>query len=102
MDKETILARLKELKPQYEKEGFIIKGIFGSYARDEADESSDIDIAIELERGYIDDNDVWLYFKTLDAIKRDIWATLGRKSDIFDLNSNSQIVENIKKELVYV
>jgi hypothetical protein len=42
MTKENILQTLKELKPKYEAEGFEILGIFGSYARDEATESSDV------------------------------------------------------------
>lgn len=44
LTKSTILSKLKELKPVFEKEGFIIKALFGSYSRDEADENSDVDI----------------------------------------------------------
>ncbi len=45
--KSEILSKLKELKPQFHKEGFIIKALFGSYSRDEATENSDIDILVE-------------------------------------------------------
>lgn len=45
--KSEILSKLKELKPRFNKEGFIIKALFGSYSRDEADENSDIDILVE-------------------------------------------------------
>ena len=38
MTKNEILQKLKELKPKYEEEGFLILGLFGSYARDEATE----------------------------------------------------------------
>jgi len=47
MDKQTILDSLKELKPKYEKEGFIIQGLFGSYSQDEATPDSDIDILVK-------------------------------------------------------
>ncbi len=47
MKKEEILNKLKEIKPIYNKEGFIIKGLFGSYSRDEATQNSDIDILVE-------------------------------------------------------
>ena len=47
MTKEEILQILKELKPKYEAEGFEILGLFGSYARDEATESSDVDITLQ-------------------------------------------------------
>ena len=47
LSKNEILLTLKELKPHFNKEGFIIKALFGSYSRDEATENSDIDILVE-------------------------------------------------------
>ena len=47
INKINILNYLKDIKPLYEKEGFIIKGLFGSYSRDEATKNSDIDILVE-------------------------------------------------------
>jgi len=47
LKKSEILEKLKEVKKVYSKEGFIIKGLFGSYSRDEADENSDVDILVE-------------------------------------------------------
>ena len=45
--KNEIILKLKELKPLYSKEGFIIQGLFGSYSRDEATPNSDVDILVE-------------------------------------------------------
>lgn len=45
--KDEILSTLKELKPKFNKEGFIIKALFGSYSRNEATQNSDIDILVE-------------------------------------------------------
>ncbi len=47
LDKTNILNYLKEIKPKYEQEGFIIKGLFGSYSQDKATQDSDIDILVE-------------------------------------------------------
>ena len=47
MKTETILDYLSSIKPKYEEEGFLIKALFGSYSREEADENSDIDILVE-------------------------------------------------------
>ena len=47
MNKATILQYLSQAKTHYRQEGLLIKGLFGSYARDEADEKSDIDVLIE-------------------------------------------------------
>ncbi len=49
MYKSEILATLKALKPTYEKEGIILIGLFGSYARDTQTKFSDIDIAYKLD-----------------------------------------------------
>ena len=47
IQKNEIILKLKELKPLYSKEGFIIQGLFGSYSREEATNTSDIDILVE-------------------------------------------------------
>jgi len=47
MKKESILKYLTSVKTKYQKEGFLIKALFGSYSRDEANESSDVDILVE-------------------------------------------------------
>lgn len=52
LNRDTILAHLRRLKPHYEKEGFVIEGLFGSYARNEANENSDIDILIHTEGSF--------------------------------------------------
>jgi uncharacterized protein len=44
MNKETIINYLTDFKQQYQKEGFIIKALFGSYSRDEVNDGSDVDL----------------------------------------------------------
>ncbi len=48
-NKNDILTKLKELQPTYEKEGVVILGLFGSYAKDTQTKFSDIDIAYKLD-----------------------------------------------------
>ena len=47
MNKKSIFSYLTDVKYKYQEEGFLIKALFGSYSRDEADASSDVDILIE-------------------------------------------------------
>lgn len=47
MNKESIINYLINVKEVYAQEGFLIKALFGSYSRDEADEKSDVDILVE-------------------------------------------------------
>jgi predicted nucleotidyltransferase len=47
MNQSIILNYLTTIKSQYIEEGLIIKALFGSYSRNEADSRSDIDILVE-------------------------------------------------------
>ena len=52
MRKEDILNYLSSVKEKYQDEGFYIKALFGSYACDEADVCSDVDILVEANREF--------------------------------------------------
>ena len=73
MRKEEILQKLKELKPKYEAEGFEILGLFGSYARDEATEGSDIDILIDTKKEFLDKIKQSGYSALSDAEKKKLF-----------------------------
>ena len=47
LTKNTIVSKLKDIQPIFKKEGFLIKALFGSYSRNDANENSDIDILVE-------------------------------------------------------
>jgi predicted nucleotidyltransferase len=47
MNKESILNYLTDIKSKYQSEGFLIKALFGSYSRGEANADSDVDILVE-------------------------------------------------------
>jgi hypothetical protein len=49
MKRDKIVSTLNKLKPQYEKEGVILLGLFGSYAKNQQTKFSDIDIAYKLD-----------------------------------------------------
>jgi len=49
INKNDIVVKLKELKPKYEQEGLILIGLFGSYAKDNQNSFSDIDIAYKVD-----------------------------------------------------
>ncbi len=52
-EKDKIIQKLKEVKPFLEKEYSVEEiGIFGSYAREEQTETSDVDILVSLRQGH--------------------------------------------------
>jgi hypothetical protein len=97
-----ILIFLTNIKPQLQKDGIEQVGLFGSYARNNATLTSDIDIAIKLDKNYLDKNDVWNYFNEINKIKEMVYNKFQMKSDVFDLDSCSSLKDKIEKEVLYV
>ncbi len=97
-----ILTFLTNIKPQLQKDGIEQVGLFGSYAKNNTTLTSDIDIAIKLNKNYLDKNDVWNYFNEINKIKEMIYNKFQMKSDVFDLDSSSVFKDKILKEILYV
>ena len=94
MTKDTILKYLRQNLFEFQKNYNIEKiGIFGSYARDEADADSDIDIFVNMKPSLFD----------LVAIKDKIEKDLNKKVDIIreHKNINPYFLKMIKKDLIY-
>jgi uncharacterized protein len=99
MKKEEILNKLKELKPIYQKEGLEIVGLFGSYAKDNETEYSDIDIAYKLNYEEFSKKYVGGFSKLLriDSIKDELKSIFKKEID-FVPDSNKKIL----KDIIYV
>ena len=83
MKKEQILAYLTNAKIHYQKEGFIIKALFGSYSRDEADVNSDVDILVEATPEFADRYG-FSAIARVNEIASEISHALGVKVDLAD------------------
>jgi len=88
----------KDLLPK----GIVNIGLFGSFARDESNVYSDIDIAIEKEKDYLQKRSAYEYFEQVTQIKLLIKKQFSRNSDVFDIDSNSTMKTSILKDLIYV
>ncbi|MEA2110921.1 MAG: nucleotidyltransferase domain-containing protein [Campylobacterota bacterium] len=102
IDKSNIISFLKEIKTELVANGISTIGLFGSFARDEAGVYSDIDIAIKKESGYLKTRTAYDYFNEVSKIKSLIRKKFHRNSDVFDLESDSSMKNEIIKDLIYV
>ena len=96
MKRDDILAILREFKRDYaEKYGILEIGVFGSTARDEARDDSDVDICIKTKTP----NPF-----ALVHIKEDIEQMVRKHVDIVRVREkmNPYLKERIKKECRYV
>jgi predicted nucleotidyltransferase len=93
-DLQTILKKLREHKPELLRKYPISKlGVFGSYARGEANENSDIDIAVEIT------GPMGLNFVQMADEIEDLF---GRKTDVVPLRSiKPQYLESVQREIIY-
>ncbi len=102
MQKEHILNYLRNIKIELMKNGIEKIGLFGSFAQGTATPFSDIDIAIQIQKDYLDKHDVWEYFNLIDTIKQKLLKKFSRKIDIYDLDNTSYIKNHISNEIIYV
>ncbi len=101
--KQNIINYLKELKPILEKEGIVLLGLFGSFAKDENSQNSDIDIMYETTDKFIQKFRGWDAFTYLqENLREKVANKFHSKVDLFDKNSNSSIKEKVIKEVIYV
>ncbi len=96
LKKQDILQKLSELKPLYLSEGIEILGLFGSYARDEQDFFSDIDIAYKLDHKEFSkhyDNGFAKLLR-LEDVKKELSKTFKKKID-FVPDKNEKILKGL-------
>jgi predicted nucleotidyltransferase len=102
VDKNSIIDYLIQVKPLLAKKNISIIGFFGSFARGEATVYSDIDLAVKKDASYLQNHTAYEYFNNIEFIKNMFIKKFHRNVDIFDLDSNSSMKENILKDMIYV
>jgi predicted nucleotidyltransferase len=102
---QNITSLISEKKKQYMLEGFEIIGIFGSYARGNANKYSDVDIAYKLDFDTFDKQFKGGFSKLLriEEIKDELQKLLHLKVDLISINSdNVRFKKRIEKDMLYV
>ncbi len=103
MQKDEVLSKLAQLKPIYEKEGFIIKGIFGSVARGDSNENSDIDVLYDLSPEFTKLHFGFYAVGRIEAIKEELKNIFHCDVDLASTNNhNRTLKEVVEREAVYV
>ncbi len=96
MTTEDVLARLKIFKENRQAEyGLISLGVFGSFARGQANEESDVDVVFETSEPNL--------FRT-SRMKQELEKILARHVDVVRLRErmNPRLKERILREACYV
>lgn len=95
MTKQHILDYLSIHKPEFQKKyGVEEIGLFGSYARDEAKDDSDVDIFVSMQAK----------FDNVMGLKYDLEASLHKKVDLITKHKYMKpfLLQMITKDVIYV
>ncbi len=96
MEKAEILHTLTKAKEKYQDEGFILLGLFGSYAKETQDQYSDIDVAYTIEYDTFSQKykDGFSKILRIDEIRKELEKTFHTKVDLVP-DSNKKVVEGM-------
>ena len=101
--RQDILDKLGVLKRKYDAQGFVVLGVFGSFARGEDTDNSDVDVLYECSDALFARFKGWDFFGYYDDVKADFESVLGRKVDLVDRKALGYTAEKyILPELVHV
>ncbi len=96
MNKDEIIEFLKENKPYIEQQFGVVRiGLFGSYVRGDAQDDSDIDIAVEMRDEHI--------FRNFFSLERYLKDHLKKEIDLGIMETIKPLVrQRVLKEIIYV
>ena len=97
LTQKDILDRLKDQKTFLREKFYVTEiGLFGSFVRNEAEESSDIDLLVEI------DAPIEIYKKTKESLHRYLKKLFGKNIDLANPNSlKPHYKERILKQAIY-
>ena len=103
LQRHNILEILKQQQQLFESEGVKILGLFGSYARNEATDRSDIDVLIETTPTFLKNHIGFHAFSRLEELKKILEEKLHKNVDFADKTSLGKLgKEYILKSSIYV
>ncbi|MCV6606592.1 MAG: nucleotidyltransferase domain-containing protein [Campylobacterales bacterium] len=101
----SIIIKLQDLKSELKSDGVSILGVFGSYARGDYTENSDVDILYQVDnpQEFAKKYQGFEVFSKLTEMKEKISKSLNKKVDFVDRDGLNEIGERfILKEIQYV
>lgn len=103
LQRSTIVDVLTATRPQFEAEGVKLLGFFGSYARGEATEMSDVDVLIETGDEFLRKYRGFRAFARLEELKEVLQERLHKRVDLTDRAALGSLgKEYILKSSTYV
>ena len=97
----NILTHLQKFNLSHKDKGFQIIGLFGSYARKDQDDFSDIDLTYKMNHEMFHKDNAFAKLIALDEIKKELEAKFHQKVDLIPANTKNKFIQaSLKKEQI--
>lgn len=101
--KENILTYISLLNQNYEKQGFKIASLFGSYARGTQSNFSDIDLTYSIDHELFYKDDAFAKLSKIEEIKNELEKRFHTKVDLIPINTKNRLIqESLKNEQILI
>ena len=97
MQREFVIDQLKNIKSKYQQDGFNIIALFGSYATNSQNNSSDIDLLYEVDNTFLEKYKGFKSASKVLQIQKELSSLFHTK---VDLTSPSGLNQRIKDEII--
>ena len=97
MQREVVIDKLKSVKSKYQQDGFNIIALFGSYATNSQNNSSDIDLLYEVDNSFLEKYKGFKSVSKVLQIQEELSSLFHTK---VDLTSPSGLNQRIKEEII--
>lgn len=97
MQREFVIDQLKNIKSKYQQDGFNIIALFGSYATNSQNNSSDIDLLYEVDNTFLEKYKGFKSASKVLQIQKELSLLFHTK---VDLTSPSGLNQRIKEEII--
>lgn len=98
LSKNHILEVLKSFNEIHQGQGFKIISLFGSYARGDADDFSDIDLTYKIDHDKFFKDDAFAKLLKIDEFKDELQKELKKKIDFIPANTKNILIKQTLKE----
>lgn len=103
LSRENILKTLKNFNEVHEDEGFRVVSLFGSYARGNADDFSDIDLTYKIDHERFFKDNAFAKLLKIEELKEELQKELKKKIDFIPSNAkNTLMQQSLKSEEILV
>jgi predicted nucleotidyltransferase len=98
MDKNAVIAVLREHEAELRRMGVVRLSLFGSVARGEAGPESDVDVAVDLDPAKTPEG-LW-YVGLLVDVREKLESVLGRPVDVVDEKHVKRVKADLERDRV--